>query len=167
MVKTFNPTDLTLATIAAALPIDPQPYAVGDRPTGLIIVDVINGFCTVGCGALAPTEYNPQIEQMISETNRLANAFIAKQMPVLVFLDTHEPGKGEPPYPPHCERGSGEEQLVPQLEWLETHPQVTFIQKDCINGFIGSINIKTGNNALIEWINQNQRRCINGCWHLY
>ncbi|MEL7036462.1 MAG: isochorismatase family protein [Cyanobacteria bacterium J06592_8] len=160
MVTTLNITDSTLAAIQAALPIDPQPYSVGDRPTGLIVVDVVNGFCTVGFGPLAPTEPNEQIATMVSESDRLAKAFTAKGMPVLAFLDTHEPGKPEPPYPPHCEKGSGEEKLVPQLEWLETHPQVTLIEKDCINGFIGSIDVKTGNNSLIQWINQNQLEAL-------
>ena len=48
MVTTLSTTDSTLAAIEAALPIDPQPYTVGNRPTGLIVVDIINGFCTVG-----------------------------------------------------------------------------------------------------------------------
>ena len=160
MVTTLNTTDSTLAAIEAALPIDPQPYTVENCPTGLIIVDVINGFCTVGCGALAPTEPNEKIETMILESDRLAKAFLAEEMPVLAFLDTHEPGKPEPPYLPHCEKGSGEEKLVPQLEWLETHPQVTFIEKDCINGFIGSIDIKTGDNSLIQWINKNKLEAL-------
>ncbi|MGB3404704.1 MAG: isochorismatase family protein [Microcoleaceae cyanobacterium] len=160
MITTFNTTDSTLTAIEAALPINPQPYTVGARSTGLIIVDVVNGFCTVGCGALAPTEPNPQIEKMISESNRLAQAFVAKKMPILAFLDSHEPGKPEPPYLPHCEKGSGDEKLVPKLEWLETHPQVTLIEKDCINGFIGSIDIKTGQNSLIEWVNHLQLEAL-------
>ena len=56
-------------------------------------------------------------------------------MPVLAFLDTHDSGKQEPPYPPHCESGTGEEDLVPELKWLEKEPQATLVRKDCINGF--------------------------------
>ncbi|NET62563.1 MAG: isochorismatase family protein, partial [Symploca sp. SIO2E6] len=130
MLTTFTTPDSTLATIEAALPIDPQPYSVSDRSTGLIVVDVINGFCTVGSGPLAPTEPNVQIETMVAETNRLAQAFTARGLPVLAFLDTHEPGKPEPPYPNHCEKGTGEEKLVPQLAWLEGNPYTTLIEKD-------------------------------------
>jgi nicotinamidase-related amidase len=50
---------------------------------------------------------------MVEETNRLARAFTEKGWPILAFLDTHEPGVPEPPYPPHCERGTGEELFVP------------------------------------------------------
>ncbi len=160
MVTTLTTPDSTLAAIEAALPIDPQPYTVGNRPTGLIVVDIINGFCTVGFGPLVPTEPNEQIETMVAESNRLAQAFTAKGMPVLAFLDTHQPGKAEPPYPAHCEKGSGEEKLVPQLEWLETHPQATLIEKDCINGFIGSIDVETGNNSLIQWVSKNKLEAL-------
>ena len=75
---------------------------------GLIIVDEVNGFATVGAGNLAPQTPNEQVSTMVSETDRLARAFAEQGMPVLAFLDTHEPGKPEPPYPPHCERGTGE-----------------------------------------------------------
>ncbi len=160
MVKTLTTPNSTLAAIEAALPIDPQPYSVGDRPTGLVIVDVVNGFCTIGYGDLAPTEPNKQIETMVAETNRLAKAFTSKGLPVLAFLDTHEPGKAEPPYPTHCEKGSGEEKLVPQLEWLEQDPHTTLIEKDCINGFVGSIEVDTGNNTLLQWINHNKLEAL-------
>ena len=160
MIQTLTTADFTLAAIEAALPIDPQPYTIGNRPTGLIIVDVVNGFCTIGYGSLAPTEHNQQIATMVAESNRLAQEFIARGMPVLLFLDTHEPGKPEPPYPPHCEKGTGEEKLVTELEWLENHPQATLIEKDCINGFIGSIDVTSGNNKLIQWVNQNKLEAL-------
>ncbi|KAL7249681.1 hypothetical protein ACSBR1_011795 [Camellia fascicularis] len=31
-----------------------------DVKTGLVLVDIINGFCTIGAGNLAPTEPNSQ-----------------------------------------------------------------------------------------------------------
>ncbi|NEP56175.1 MAG: isochorismatase family protein [Symploca sp. SIO2G7] len=160
MVTILTTPDSTLSAIEAALPIDPQPYAVGDRSTGLIVVDVINGFCTIGYGSLAPAEPNTQIETMVAETNHLAKAFTARGWPVLAFLDTHEPGKLEPPYPNHCEKGTGEEKLVPQLEWLEENPYSTLIQKDCINGFIGAIAPDTGNNTLVQWVNKNKLEAL-------
>ncbi|NEQ37371.1 MAG: isochorismatase family protein [Okeania sp. SIO3I5] len=152
MSTTLTRLDSTLAAIEVALPIDPKPYTVGDRPTGLVVVDVLNGFCTVGYGPIAPQEPDEQISTMVSESDRLARCFVEKGLPVLTFLDTHEPGKPEPPYPTHCEKGSGEEKLVPELEWLENHPLATLVTKDCINGFIGSINGDTGHNILLDWI---------------
>lgn len=156
MRTTLTTSNSTLEAIEAALPIDPQSYTIGDRPTGLIIVDVVNGFCTVGHGSLAPTEPNAQIETMVAESNRLAQEFTTKDLPVLAFLDSHQPGKPEPPYPLHCEQGTGEEKLVNQLEWLEDNPHATLIKKDCINGFIGAINVDTGQNTLLQWINHHQ-----------
>ena len=44
----------------------------------------------------------------------------------------------EPPYPPHCEAGTGEENLVPELAWLERDSNTMLVRKDCINGFIGA-----------------------------
>ena len=80
---------------------------------GLIIVDEVNGFATVGAGNLAPLVPNEQVSVMVSETDRLARSFTKQAMPILAFLDTHDSGKSQPPYPPHCERGTGEEELVP------------------------------------------------------
>ncbi|MBC8257722.1 MAG: isochorismatase family protein [SAR324 cluster bacterium] len=121
---------------------------------GLIIVDEVNGFATVGGGNLAPQAPNEQVSVMVSETNRLAGAFTKQEMPVLAFLDTHEPGKAEPPYPPHCELGTGEEELVPELKWLENEPRATMVRKDCINGFIGAYQ-PDGSNAVIDWVKEN------------
>ena len=122
---------------------------------GLIIVDEVNGFATVGAGNLAPQTPNEQVSTMVSETNRLAHSFIEQGMPILAFLDTHESGKPEPPYPPHCERGTGEEELVPELKWIEKEPLTTLVRKDCINGFIGSFQ-PDGSNAIIDWVKENR-----------
>ena len=121
---------------------------------GLIIVDEVNGFATLGAGNLAPQTPNEQVSVMVSETNRLARAFTKQKMPVFAFLDTHDPGKAQPPYPPHCERGTGEEDLVPELKWLENDPQATLVRKDCINGFIGAFQ-PDGSNSIVDWVNEN------------
>jgi len=125
------------------------------RRTGLVIVDEVNGFATVGAGYLAPPEENPQVTRMIEETNLLAHAFTERGWPIFAFLDSHTPGKPEPPYPPHCEIGTGEEDLVPALRWLESDPNATLVRKDCINGFIGAI-APDGRNLVTEWVNANK-----------
>ena len=122
---------------------------------GLIIVDEVNGFATVGAGNLAPQTPNKQVSVMVSETNRLASSFTKQEMPILAFLDPHDSGKPQLPYPPHCERGTGEEDLVPELKWLENDPQATLVRKDCINGFIGAIQ-PDGSNSIIDWVRENQ-----------
>ena len=143
--------------IAEAIPLSKTELDLrtNGQGFGLIIVDEVNGFATVGAGNLAPQTPNEQVSTMVSETNRLAYSFIEQGMPVLAFLDTHESGKPEPPYPPHCERGTGEEELVPELKWIEKEPLATLVRKDCINGFIGSFQ-PDGSNSIIDWVKENR-----------
>lgn len=150
-------TELETAEITAslrrAMPIAMETLALGDAPVGLVIVDEVNGFASVGHGNMAPPQENPQVTRMVEETNRLARAFTESDWPILALLDSHEPGKPEPPYPPHCEIGSGEENLVPALSWLENDANVTLVRKDCINGFVGAI-ADDGTNRVVEWANR-------------
>lgn len=142
------------AAVQSELPIVAERLSLDGEGFGLVIVDVVNGFATVGAGNLAPPTENAQVTRMVAESNWLAKGFAEKGWPVLAFLDTHEPGKPEPPYPPHCEEGTGEEELVPELKWLENSPAATLVRKDCINGFIGAIG-DDGRNAVVDWVNEN------------
>jgi len=125
------------------------------KKTGMLIIDQVNGFCTVGAGNLAPLKYNQQINNMIKETSKLAKIFTSNSMPICLFLDNHEEDRPEYPFPPHCIKGTGEELLVNELEWLKQTDSL-MISKDCINGFIGSIEKNTNKNLFIEWIKKNQ-----------
>lgn len=145
--------------IRQTMPIRLEALRVGDQRIGLVIVDEINGFATVGAGYLAPPVENPQVTRMVDETDRLARAFSDAGRPILAFLDTHVPGKPEPPYPPHCEAGTGEENLVPQLAWLERDAQATLVRKDCINGFVGAIG-KDGRNQAVDWVNRERLEAV-------
>ncbi len=156
-----------LQAMQGAMPIELGSYAPFARPSGLVIVDEVNGFCTVGGGNLAPLQPDGQVATMVAETDRLARRFTKEKAPILVFLDTHEPGKPEPPYPPHCERGTGEENLVPELEWLEGAAATTLMRKDCINGFVGGIEaIHDGSgqgqshNKVVDWINSQRLSAV-------
>ena len=42
---------------------------------------------------------------------------------------------------------------MPALEWLHDSRQATLIRKDCINGFVGSIDAATGRNRIVDWVN--------------
>lgn len=136
------------------LPITGEALTLEVPGWGLVIVDIVNGFATVGAGNLAPPAENSQVSRMVAESDRLARGFDEKGWPILAFLDTHEPGKPEPPYPPHCEAGTGEEELVPALKWLEDAGAATLVRKDCINGFVGAISEK-GGNSVVNWANEN------------
>lgn len=148
--------NLAMQAVQDRLPIALAPYELVDQSYGLVIVDEVVGFALPGAGALAPPTHDPQVEQMVNETDRLARQFVGAGRPILAFLDTHEPGKPEPPYPPHCEKGSGHEELVPQLAWLSENPGVTLVRKDCINGFVGAIEPDSGENRVISWINRHR-----------
>lgn len=141
------------------LPVALGAFEVGDRKVGLVIVDEVNGFATVGAGNLAPPAPNAQVSCMVAETTRLARAFDEAGRPILAFLDTHETDKPEPPYPPHCVKGTGEENLVPDLLWLEDAAAATLIRKDCINGFVGAIG-PDGRNGVVEWVNAHDLQAL-------
>ncbi len=134
------------------LPIAFNAVSLLPGKTGLVIVDEVNGFATPGAGNLAPSPNDPLYERMIAETDRLSKIFTQHGWPILAFRDTHAPGQAEPPYPEHCVMGTGEEELVPQLKWLENEKNVTLMNKDCINGFIGGYR-PDGSNQVLDWIN--------------
>lgn len=152
-------TAAIMAGLRQAMPIRLEPLELRGEAAGLVIVDEVNGFATVGAGNLAPPVENPQVTNMVAETDRLARAFAARGWPILAFLDTHVPGKPEPPYPPHCEAGTGEENLVPRLAWLEGERHATLVRKDCINGFVGAI-APDGSNRVVDWVNRHRLRSV-------
>ena len=117
---------------------------------GLVIVDPGVGFTR--CGALAdPKSMAPMVKAIDNEYRSLRQA-LGHRLHLLVFLDVHHDDIPEPPYPPHCITGTGEDQIDPDLEWLLHEPSVTLIEKDCINGFVGAINRQTGENAFCNWM---------------
>ncbi|KAK8658450.1 hypothetical protein V6N13_036656 [Hibiscus sabdariffa] len=130
-----------------------------DVVTGLVLVDIINGFCTVGAGNLAPREPNRQISGMINESARLARLFCDKKLPVMAFLDSHHPDKPEHPYPSHCIAGTDESNLVPALRWIENETNVTIRRKECYDGYLGSMEVD-GSNVFVDWVKNNQIEAI-------
>ena len=155
-----------LETMRAGLPIELVDYRVPEGETGLVLVDIVNGFCTVGAGNLAPKAPDRQISDMVTVAERLTRRFVERRWPVLAFLDTHEPDKPEPPYPPHCIRGTGEENLVPELAWLVDEPDAKLIRTGCINAFVAAIEpIHDGrhgasHNKVTDWVNGHRLRSL-------
>lgn len=151
-----SPVDL----LRENLPVEQESVVLsGDVKTGLVLVDVVNGFCTVGAGNLAPRQPDKQIQEMVDESERVARVFCEKNWPVFAFLDSHHPDVPEHPYPPHCIIGTDEAKLVPALEWLENEPNATLRPKDCIDGFLGSME-KDGSNVFVDWVKSNQIQVI-------
>ncbi|PQM36155.1 nicotinamidase 1 [Prunus yedoensis var. nudiflora] len=123
----------TIDLLKEELPVHQESlHLTGDTKTGLVLVDVVNGFCTVGAGNLAPRQPDKQISEMVDESH---------------------------PYPPHCIVGTEESELVPALKWLENEGNVTLRRKDCIDGFLGSVE-EDGSNVFINWVQSNQIKAI-------
>ncbi|KAE8722372.1 Nicotinamidase 1 [Hibiscus syriacus] len=150
----------TIDLLKKELPVEQSSLVLSqDTKTGLVLVDLVNGFCTVGAGNLAPVEPDKQIFCMVQESVILARLFCERKWPVFAFLDTHHPDIPEPPYPPHCIAGTDEARLVPDLQWLENEANATLRCKDCIDGFLGSVD-KDGSNLFVDWVNKNQIKAI-------
>ena len=154
-----------LAALQEECPVGQVAYTL-PLNTGLVLVDLVNGFCTPGAGPLAPPAPDSRVDQMVDKTDKLARRFVHEQRPIFVFRDSHTPGVPEPPYPPHCEKGTGQDELVPQLAWLEKASNnhflnglVQILPKNCINGFVGAIDID-GKNAIVDWVRRNKLEAI-------
>ncbi|WJX93482.1 NiCoT heavy metal ion transporter Nic1 [Trifolium repens] len=153
----------TLELLKEEIPVKQQHLLLSQNiKTGLVLVDLVNGFCTVGSGHLAPKEEDEGISKMVEESVKLAKKFADKNWPIFAFLDSHHPDVPEPPYPPHCLVGSHEAKLVPDLLWLENDPNATLRSKECIDGFIGSYE-KDGSNVFVDWVKNNQIKQVLVC----
>jgi hypothetical protein len=104
-----------MAQLEAMVPLDFEAVVLPSegKRVGLVIVDEVNGFCTVGAGNLAPVETMKEVTEMVRLTDELAKDFTKRKWPIIAFLDTHQKDKPECPYPEHCIEGTGEENLVP------------------------------------------------------
>jgi nicotinamidase-related amidase len=154
---------LLIDQLQTELPVHLTAYSVAELDTGLVIVNEINTFCTVGAGPLAPAAPDARISRMVEETDRLARRFVERRWPVLAFVDTRQRGR---PDLPEREHGSDEEELVPELAWLEDEPDVTVLRKDCINGFVGGIEPVhhgthgTSRNRVVDWVNAHRLKAV-------
>lgn len=140
------------------LPISLATVELGAGPVGLVVVDAGVGFTREG--NLADPKHMVPMVQRIAETWQALDAELGARLHTLCFLDTHQPDIPEPPYPPHCVVGTGEELIDPDLAWLPEKPRVSVVRKDCINGFVGAIDRDTGANAFCEWVIANGIRTL-------
>ncbi|GBG90875.1 hypothetical protein CBR_g51381 [Chara braunii] len=145
-------TEKKLVTqLEAFIPLKKDSFTLPeDKKIGLVIVDEVSGFVSVNGGAMAPKAVDPKIAKMVQETVQLAQTFANKDWPILAFLSAYAADKPQAPYPPHCVVGSGEENLVPELRWLEKQKGATIVKKDCVNGYIGAAK-PDGSNTFVKW----------------
>lgn len=96
--------------------------------TLFIITDMINGFAHEG--ALS----SPRVKALCNPIANLAQAFEAKEIPIIAFADTHPENSPEfTSYPPHCLGGTEESDIVPEIKnALKTLKR---IDKNSTNGY--------------------------------
>jgi nicotinamidase-related amidase len=110
------------------------------KKTALVVVDMINGFAREG--ALK----SPRVEGIIAGIEAIAKACDKLGIQRLAFADSHTDASPEfSSYPPHCMKGTSEEELVEELKnlggWL-------LIPKNSTNGFLEP--------AFQEWLARNE-----------
>ncbi len=80
------------------------------RKIGLIVVDMVDGFCRHGDLA------SPRVEALVPKVTALVSAFKDKGLPVIALADTHSPESPEfAVFRPHCVSGSIESDIVEEL----------------------------------------------------
>ena len=150
-----------MATLEERLPICLTSVDISQGAVGLVVVDAGVGFTREGLLS-DPTHMIPMVHRIDAEWKALNNA-LGRRLYTLCFLDTHEADIPEPPYPPHGIKGTGEEEIDPDLAWLLEEERVEVIRKDCINGFVGAIDRNTGANAFCQWVIAHDIRTLLVC----
>lgn len=147
---------LLLEQLQQALPVEISRVHLPEGNIGLIIVDVVQGFTREG-NLSDPESMAPMVE-VVDGLARDLDRDLDRRLHTLVLRDRHQPEVPEPPYPPHCIVGTGEELLDPALCWLAWNPRASVLDKDCINGFVGAM-VPTDSpglwrNLLVDWIRE-------------
>ncbi|MFA6526546.1 MAG: isochorismatase family protein [Candidatus Buchananbacteria bacterium] len=137
------PKDVNIGALMRLLeylmPIQVEPrYTINiDEVPMLIVTDMQNGFCTPGCGPLAPPVADPVIVDLIERVDAEANKFIINSGFIAATLDWHDRERPEPPYLLHCEKDSVDAQFVKELGWLNGSADL-IIRKGCMNAWVGA-----------------------------
>ncbi|MDR6225013.1 isochorismatase family protein [Desmospora profundinema] len=110
--------------------------AGGPESVHLVFVDIIRGFCDEG--ALA----SERVRKMVNPVRSLADSFLQHGLPSsnLLFLQDDHPVDAVEfaAFPPHCVRGSGEEETVAELRPLVSLPGAQVFHKNATNGLFGT-----------------------------
>ena len=97
----------------------------------ILVVDLVNGFCSRG--ALA----SPRLAAVVAPVRAYLEAETAAGAVPIFLADTHEPDDPEfAMFPPHCVKGSGEEEIVTDLAPLAA--AATVVRKRRFSGFSGT-----------------------------
>ena len=97
----------------------------------IIVVDLVKGFCSHGNLA------SPRLAAVVAPVRAYLEAETAAGAVPIFLADTHEPDDPEfASFPPHCVRGSGEEEIVAELAPLAA--AATVVRKRRFSGFVGT-----------------------------
>jgi nicotinamidase-related amidase len=97
----------------------------------IIVVDMLVCFCRRG--AL----YSPRYDPIVPSLREHLVAAEAAGVPIVFLVDTHAPDDPEfKMFPPHCVKGSGEDEVVPELR--EFADRGTVVRKGTFSGFHGT-----------------------------
>jgi nicotinamidase-related amidase len=104
-------------------------YGGDPRSVGIISVDVIEGFCSVG-----PLS-SPRVNQIVEPiTQLMASAWAQDIRDIVLTQDTHPADAVEfANYAPHCVRGTIESESVAAFKALPFYDQLTVIPKNSIS----------------------------------
>lgn len=98
-----------------------------NHDTALIVVDVINGFTTVG--ALS----SERVANVIGKVGKLMRSAIERNVNVVFFADSHTKDSTEfKSFPPHCLANTTESEVVEELKAIGHY---TLIEKNSTNGY--------------------------------
>lgn len=146
-----------LEQLQRALPVPVGTAKLGPGNVGLVVVDVVRGFTREG--ALSDST---SMAPMVAAAAALAadlDRQLGQRLHTLLLRDSHHPDIPEPPYPPHCIQGTGEDELDPDIAHLAQRPRTSIIEKDCINGFVGAMRPAgepgLWRNLLADWVARN------------
>jgi nicotinamidase/pyrazinamidase len=97
----------------------------------IIVVDMLNGFCRVGNLA------SPRLDSVTRPISGHLEREEAHGAKLVFLVDTHTPEDAEfAMFPPHCIRGSGEDEVVPELAPFAARGVV--VRKSRYSGFYGT-----------------------------
>ena len=99
--------------------------------TAILVIDMLVGFCRGG--ALHSPRYDPMVPRLVAH---LATAE-ADGADLIFLADAHRPDDPEfAMFPPHAVEGSGEEEIIPELEGFAERG--TVVRKHTFSGFRGT-----------------------------